>query len=105
LQQVQETYLIIGKEINVSASVGIAMYPEHGANLQDLLINADAAMLSSKEQGRNTSTLFSYSSVQDEAKSQSKLINDLYKAVDEQQFVLFYQPKFTIHQKICGWKL
>jgi predicted signal transduction protein with EAL and GGDEF domain len=81
------------------------MYPEHGANLQDLLINADAAMLSSKEQGRNTSTLFSYSSVQDEAKSQSKLINDLYKAVDEQQFVLFYQPKFTIHQKICGWKL
>ncbi|MCU4569326.1 EAL domain-containing protein [Acinetobacter ursingii] len=102
LQQVQETYLIIGKEINVSASVGIAMYPEHGANLQDLLINADAAMLISKEQGRNTSTLFSYSSVQDEAKSQSKLINDLYKAVDEQQFVLFYQPKFTINQKICG---
>ncbi len=42
LQQVQETYLIIGKEINVSVSVGIAMYPEHGANLQDLLINADA---------------------------------------------------------------
>lgn len=30
------------------------------------------------------------------------MINDLYKAVDEQQFVLFYQPKFTIHQKICG---
>lgn len=38
-----------------------------------------------------------------EAKSQTKLINDLYKAVEEQQFVLYYQPKFTIQdQRICG---
>ncbi|WP_130804343.1 bifunctional diguanylate cyclase/phosphodiesterase [Acinetobacter ihumii] len=102
LLQVQETYLITGKEINISASVGVAMYPEHGGNLQDLLINADAAMLLSKEQGRNTYTLFNYTSEQNEAKSQSKLINDLYKAVDDQQFVLFYQPKFTINQEICG---
>lgn len=35
-------------------SIGIAMYPKHGQNLQDLLINADAAMLTSKYQGRNT---------------------------------------------------
>ena len=48
-------------------------------------------MLQSKEQGRNTFSIFNYSLDQQEiARSQSKLINDLYKAVEEQQFVLFY---------------
>jgi len=79
------------------------MYPDHGNNLQDLLINADAAMLMSKYQGRNTYSVFSYSVDQQETKSQTKLINDLYKAVEEQQFVLFYQPKFTTQNyAICG---
>jgi len=58
LHYIQETYLIAAKDINISASVGIAMYPEHGCNVQDLLINADVAMLISKDQGRNTYTMF-----------------------------------------------
>ena len=103
LEQIQDSFLIAGKEINISSSIGIALYPDHGNNLQDLLINADAAMLTSKYQGRNTYSLFSYSADQQETKSQTKLINDLYKAVEEQQFVLFYQPKFTTGDyAICG---
>ncbi len=103
LGQIQDSFLIAGKEINISSSIGIAMYPDHGNNLQDLLINADAAMLMSKYQGRNTYSVFSYSVDQQETKSQTKLINDLYKAVEEQQFVLFYQPKFTTkNYAICG---
>lgn len=102
LHFIQEAYLIATKEINISASLGIAMYPEHGTNVQDLLINADVAMLASKEQGRNTFTVFHSTTDQQDVRSQSKLINDLYKAVDEQQFVLFYQPKFTANYKVCG---
>ncbi|WP_332606346.1 putative bifunctional diguanylate cyclase/phosphodiesterase [Acinetobacter sp. ESBL14] len=102
LHYIQETYLIAAKDINISASVGIAMYPEHGCNVQDLLINADVAMLISKDQGRNTYTMFHSMSDQQDVRSQSKLINDLYKAVDEQQFVLFYQPKFTSNYEVCG---
>ncbi|MBH2001806.1 MAG: EAL domain-containing protein [Moraxellaceae bacterium] len=102
LHFIQETYLIATKEINISASLGIAMYPEHGSNVQDLLINADVAMLASKEQGRNTFTVFHSVTDQQDVRSQSKLINDLYKAVDEQQFVLFYQPKFTSSYQVCG---
>ena len=103
LELIQDSFLIAGKEINVSASIGIAMYPEHGNNLQDLLINADAAMLTSKYQGRNTYSVFYYSADQSEAKSQTKLINDLYKAVEDQQFVLFYQPKFkAIDHSVLG---
>ncbi|WP_180066311.1 bifunctional diguanylate cyclase/phosphodiesterase [Acinetobacter sp. YH12129] len=103
LELMQESFLIAGKEINISGSIGIAMYPEHGANLQDLLINADTAMLSSKYQGRNTYSFFNYTADQFEEKSQTKLINDLYKAVEEQQFILFYQPKFNAtDREICG---
>ena len=102
LHFLQEAYLIATKEINISASLGIAMYPEHGTNVQDLLINADVAMLASKEQGRNTFTVFHSTTDQQDVRSQSKLINDLYKAVDERQFVLFYQPKFTANYKVCG---
>ena len=103
LRLIQDSFLIAGKEINISSSIGIAMYPDHGNNLQDLLINADAAMLMSKYQGRNTYSVFNYSVGQQEAKSQTKLINDLYKAVEEKQFILFYQPKFTTKsRKICG---
>lgn len=103
LQRIQESFNILGKDINISASLGVVYYPDHGDNLQDLLINAEAAMMLSKEQGRNTYSIFNYSLDQQEvARSQSKLINDLYKAVEEQQFVLFYQPKFNANYEICG---
>ena len=103
LNKIQESFYISGREINISASIGTVVYPDHGNNLQDLLINADAAMMLSKEQGRNTYSVFSSSLAQQQSsRSQSKLINDLYKAVEEQQFILFYQPKFTADYKICG---
>ncbi len=103
LLTIQERFLIAWKEIHISASMGIAMYPEHGQNLQDLLMNADAAMLTSKFQGRNTYSIYNYCVHQEEIKSQSRLVNELYKAVEEQQFVLFYQPKFTCSDyQVCG---
>lgn len=102
LQHLQDGFLIAGKEIKISASIGIAIYPEHGTQLQDLLMHADAAMLMSKEQGRNTHSVFHSTLEQQESHSQSKLMNDLYKAVEEEQFVLFYQPKFTTDYRICG---
>lgn len=103
LKAIQDGFVISGKEINISASLGVVYFPDHGTDLHDLLINADAAMLQAKEQGRNTYCVFNYSRDQQEvARSQSKLINDLYRAVEEEQFVLFYQPKFTSEFKICG---
>ena len=103
LHTVQEGFKISGKEINISASIGIVLYPKHGNGLQDLLINAEAAMMQSKEQGRNTYSIYNDSiDKQQSNRSQSKLINDLYRAVEEHQFVLFYQPKFTADYKICG---
>ncbi len=103
LNKIQDGFQISAKMINISASIGIVFFPDHGSNLQDLLINADTAMMQSKEQGRNTFSIYNNSlDQQHQSRSQSKLINDLYQAVEEQQFILFYQPKFTSEYKICG---
>ena len=102
LHTIQQTYSIATKDVNISASLGIAIYPDHAKNIQNLLMYADKAMLQSKARGRNTYTIFQATSNQQSIRRQSKLINDLYKAVEEQQFILLYQPKFTIDCKICG---
>lgn len=103
LHQIQQPFLINQQQINISASMGIAMFPEHGQNLQDLLMNAEAAMLSAKFKGRNTYTIYVYSVEQQEVRRKNKLINDLYRAVEEQQFILYYQPKFTaLDYRVCG---
>lgn len=99
----QDGFLIAGKKIHVSASIGVAIFPNHGENLQELMVNADIAMLKAKQQGRNSYTIFGYNQDQAESKHQIALINDLYKAIDEQQFVLLYQAKFkTDDFSICG---
>lgn len=103
LEKIQQRFLIENKQINISASLGIVLYPDHGQSLQDLLIHADTAKMLAKEQGRNTFSIYNVSSDQYfQHRHQSKLINDLYRAVEEQQFVLYYQAKFTADYKICG---
>ncbi len=73
-------------------------------NIKTCSINADAAMLTSKYRGRNTySVCLVIPSISMKKRVQTKLINDLYKAVEEHQFVLFYQPKFNAKDReICG---
>ncbi len=103
LDIVNRGFEIIDKSINITVSMGVVFYPIHGKNLQDLLINADIAMQISKEQGRNTYSIFNYETdYQITSKNQLKLMNDLYKAVDEHQFILFYQPKFNRDYTVCG---
>lgn len=102
LEVLSEPYVLSSREISISASIGVAIYPDHGTNIQDLLINADAAMYQAKDQGRNSSSIFSYS-MNYESQMQIKLLNDLYHAIDDRQLVLFYQPKFMAKgREICG---
>ena len=95
-------YIIEDREIKASLSIGIAMYPEHGENLKNLLINADMAMFLSKDQGRNTHRIYNESMSTEKIKSEYTLTHDLANAIDEKQFTLFYQPKFDPNYKIAG---
>lgn len=103
LEKIQQRFLIHDKQINISASLGIVLHPDHGQSLQDLLMHADTAKMLAKEQGRNTFCIYNQNSDHYfKYRHQSKLINDLYRAVEEEQFILYYQAKFTADYQVCG---
>ena len=78
---------------NLSASIGIALYPFHGSDLPSLLSNVDIAMYQAKDLGRNRYALFDQAS--DSLRSTHKRIHwakKLRDALDEDRLVLFSQP-------------
>ena len=79
--------------LHVSLSAGIAIFPLHGRNRQELLFNADAAMYHTKHSGRNGWCLFE-PAMSAATQHQLELANDLWEAIEREQMRLFYQPKF-----------
>ncbi|MBD8261567.1 putative bifunctional diguanylate cyclase/phosphodiesterase [Pantoea agglomerans] len=79
--------------LHVSLSAGIAIFPLHGRNRQELLFNADAAMYHTKHSGRNGWCLFE-PAMSAAMQHQLELANDLWEAIEREQMRLFYQPKF-----------
>jgi len=78
----------------VSVSVGIAVFPEDGRTTHDLMINADAAMYHAKEQGRNGYCFFE-NAMNANVHQQLQLQHDLRRAIDQGEFLLYYQPKLV----------
>jgi diguanylate cyclase len=84
-------FSIDGQEIFVSASLGIALYPGDGTDVEALLKSADAAMCSAKEQGRNNYQFYSRE-LNARALERLEMERDLHRALERQEFHLDYQP-------------
>jgi len=80
-----------GEQGEVSASVGIALYPTDARELEALLTCADQAMYASKNAGRKRYSYFT-SSLQEAAQARQQLASDLREAIAQQQFEILYQP-------------
>ncbi|VVP03056.1 putative signaling protein [Pseudomonas fluorescens] len=80
-------------DLQISASVGITIYPGNGYTAEELLMNADAAMYHAKGTGKNGYSFFDVS-MNSNARKQLQLLQDLRNALEQQQFSLHYQPKF-----------
>lgn len=95
-------FLIDGVELQVSASLGIALYPSDASNERELMAHADVAMYHTKQLGRNGYTFFT-PAMQVNANRQLRLLQDLRKAVSRGELLLHYQPKFdTCGQTVIG---
>jgi diguanylate cyclase (GGDEF)-like protein len=90
---VQTPFLIEGHQLRVSVSVGIAMYPDNGDSMEALLRNADAAMYHAKASGSDRYSFFE-SSMTANAQVHFSTLQDLRNALDNHEFVMYYQPKF-----------
>lgn len=84
-----------GKEIHVEASIGIAMFPDDGETFEALTKYADMAMYQAKEQGRNNFQFFS-DELNRHILERIALEEKLLKAVEQKEFILYYQPKVNL---------
>ncbi len=104
-QVLTETITISGRMINISASIGIAVYPFDAQNSEDLICNADIAMIQAKQAGRNNFRFFT-EAMNARAKERLLLETDLQIAFKEEQLVNYYQPIVNTQKKIiCGVEL
>lgn len=101
LETIRQPLDIEGHILNIGASLGIALFPEHSDDPAKLLRCADVAMYSAKH-ARNGYTI--YDAEQDlQNEKQTFLQNDLQTAIEKNQFILHYQPKIDlISNRICG---
>ena len=84
-----------GQELYVTASIGVAIYPNDGVDADTLLKNADTAMYRAKRTGRNNCQIFT-PSMKTEDMEQLALSNGLRRALDRKEFVVHYQPQLDI---------
>ena len=82
-------------ELFVTASIGIAMYPDDGADAETLLRNADAAMVDAKQHGRNNYSFY-MKEMNARARERLSLEGRLRKAIELEQFELHYQPQIDL---------
>jgi len=94
LTAIREPFQVIGHELRVSTSIGIAIYPSNATQQHDLLTNADAAMYHAKALGGNGYCFFE-ASMNANVRDQLQLVQDLRSALERRELILHYQPKFT----------
>jgi diguanylate cyclase (GGDEF)-like protein len=87
----EETHQLMGHQVDIGASIGIAIAPEHGTTADELLKNADMALYQAKSLGRGTFAIFD-SAFNYQKQNRRQLEADLKVALDEHQLELFYQP-------------
>lgn len=94
--------VIQGHTLSINCSLGISIFPEHGADAETLIKNADAAMYSAKDGGRNNFRFFT-ADMNDQALERLTLENDLRLALAKDEFFLMYQPQVDVATgKITG---
>lgn len=94
LEEISGTHTILEREVHIGVSVGVATYPDNGISVDDLLKNADIAMYSAKDQGKNAVRSFT-NSLDVETQKRLSLEVELRKALDADQFLIHYQPQFS----------
>ncbi|HET7176806.1 MAG TPA: EAL domain-containing protein [Gammaproteobacteria bacterium] len=91
LDEVAKPMKVQGREMTVTASIGVALFPENGEDVTALLRNADAAMYAAKEAGRNTFRFFA-KKMNERARSMAVMRGALRQALKNEEFELQYQP-------------
>ncbi len=98
----REPFQIDGRELILTLSIGISIYPENGNCASDLLRNADTAMYQAKALGRNTYSFFT-KEMNEVMLRRFEIEEHLNSALARNEFEVYYQPKFDVkNESIVG---
>ena len=95
IDKLSEPYLLPDGPVFVSASIGIAVYPNDGTSAEELLQHADLAMYKAKQGGRRQFAFFK-ASMNEEVRRRAELASELRAALEGGQFELYYQPQLDL---------
>jgi EAL domain-containing protein (putative c-di-GMP-specific phosphodiesterase class I) len=90
-----EPLALSGHEVTVTASMGISLYPDDATDGQEMIRNADAAMYQAKGAGRNAFQFYT-TDLNQRALEKLSMESGLRRAIERQEFVLYYQPQVDI---------
>lgn len=99
MASVIEPYRLGGESLQISASIGVAMYPDDAEDQEMLLRHVDLAMYAAKDAGRNRACYFDQS-MRERARMQHTLMRGLPQALAEEQFFLQYQPIYSMRSRV-----
>lgn len=94
LKELCKEYEVAAQKFQMSASIGVVIYPEDGVRAEDILKKADSAMYAAKKAGRNCWRFYEPSLLQ-AAYEKMILTNGLRRGLERGEFYLYYQPQFT----------
>ncbi|QCY10412.1 bifunctional diguanylate cyclase/phosphodiesterase [Pseudomonas sp. MPC6] len=94
LASLVKPFVLEGREFFVTASIGIALSPQDGNELSQLMKNADTAMYHAKERGKNNFQFYQ-AQMNASALERLELESDLRHALEQNEFILYYQPQFS----------
>jgi diguanylate cyclase len=104
LKLIKEPILIKGKENFLTTSMGVAFYPLDGTDADTLIMNADMAMYEAKNSGKNNVKLCT-EDIKSKMLQKTKFRNDLYRAIEKDEMVVYYQPQVNINMnRIIGFE-
>lgn len=95
LDEVGRAIDIVDRQIFVTPSIGISIYPDDGTEAEDLILLADQAMYGAKSRGRNVFQFFE-SKMTSSAIEQLETLGELHRALEQNEFRLFYQPQYDL---------
>jgi len=99
---IRKPWIYNNQEFVVSASAGIAAFPDHGSNFETIMRNSDTALAYAKESGKNKFLIYS-NYMRLKTLEYMQLSNDLRNAISNNQFYLVYQPQIDLKtEKIIG---
>jgi diguanylate cyclase (GGDEF)-like protein len=96
LRLVASPVTLAGRELSVTASIGIALHPSDGTDVESLLQSADLAMYRAKDMGRNHYQLSSPTLNASKALERLSMENSIWRGLQGREFELYYQPQLDL---------